>query len=43
MGDIIGLDYNAVQFIMELYDIKNMRETFELILDCFNIEMEIRK
>ena len=43
MGDIIGLDYNAVKFIMELYDIKDMRKTFERLLECFNIEMEIRK
>lgn len=43
MGEIVGLDFNAVNFIMELYGVKNRRVTFEKVLAIFNIIRERSK
>lgn len=36
MGDVIGVDFNALNFVMELYDIDNRRECFEKVNVLFN-------
>jgi len=43
MGDIIGLDYNALNFIMDIYGIENKRDMFEKMLVCFAIDRELSK
>jgi len=44
MGDIIGLDHVAVLDIIKLYvATDNVKETFEHVLECFNIERELTK
>jgi len=44
MGEIIGLDYNAVLKVIRLYvkddDVKTV---FEKVLNCFQIEQEFNK
>lgn len=40
MGDVIGLDHNAVIKILELYD--EEQPMFEDILLCWEIEQEMR-
>jgi len=44
MGEIIGLDYNAVLNVIKLY-IKddNVKMIFENVLNCFQIEQEFNK
>lgn len=41
MGDVIGLDHNAVIRILELYD--EGQQMFEDILLCWEIEQELRE
>ena len=41
MGEILGLDYAAVEFIMNLYHIENKKYVFEKVLTCFEIEREL--
>ena len=43
MGDIIGLDYNAIKFVMDMYKISSKQYVFEKILQCFDIERELSK
>ncbi|MDD5353029.1 MAG: DUF1799 domain-containing protein [Candidatus Omnitrophica bacterium] len=43
MGDIIGLNYNAVKFIMDLYGIENQRDCFERVVHIFNKILAARK
>lgn len=41
MGDPIALDYGAVLSTIKLYVTTNkVKEAFEYVLTCFNIEME---
>lgn len=42
MGEIIGLDYGTVLNVIRLYA-KNVKETFEKILICYQIERELVK
>jgi len=41
MGEIIGLDYGAVRFVMELYNVEDKRYVFEQVLQCFKMEREL--
>ena len=41
MGEIIGLDYDAVRFVMELYNVEDKRYVFEQVLECFEMEREL--
>lgn len=43
MGDIVGLDYNALKFIMDLYGIGNQRECFEKVNYAFNKILEAKR
>jgi len=38
-GDIIGLDYNAVLNVMDLYGVKNL-QMFEKVLECHRLAHE---
>ena len=40
MGDVVGFDYNALNFIMRLYGVQDRRRVFEKVLAIFN---EIRE
>ena len=31
MGDVVGLDYNAVNYVMELYRVREKKRTFEKV------------
>lgn len=39
MGEIIGLDYNAVLSVIKLYDV-DVKKTFEQVLICYQLEKE---
>jgi hypothetical protein len=39
-GDIVDLNYNALEFIMSLYNVKNKRECFEKIIKIFRYIQE---
>ena len=45
MGDIIGLDYGAIAYLMHLegYTGEREKELFTFILTCFNLEREFNK
>jgi len=43
MGDIIGLNYNAVKFVMDLYNIENQRDCFERVVCVFNKILAAKK
>jgi len=43
MGDVIGLDYNAIKFVMDVYKISSKQDIFEKVLQCFEIERELSK
>lgn len=36
MGEIIGLDYNAIKMVMDLYEVPNQRTCFEKVMIIFN-------
>jgi hypothetical protein len=41
MGDLIGLDYGAVLSTISLYvETGKVKETFDFVLMCFNLEKE---
>ena len=43
MGEIIGLDHNAVLGDIKLYvDANEIKKTFEGVLECFHIEQELK-
>jgi len=42
MGDIIGLDYTAVEVVVRLYT-KDVQKAFESVLMCYQIEQEFSK
>ncbi len=41
-GIVLGLDYNAVKVVLDLYDIEkeDRKDVFEKVLECFVIERE---
>ena len=41
MGEVLGLDYNAVKFVMDLYGVEDHRYVFEQLLYCFELEREL--
>ena len=41
-GDIIGLDYTAVEVVVRLYT-KDVRKVFESVLMCYRMEQEFSK
>ena len=43
MGDIVGLDYAALKFIMDMYGIRNQRECFEKVNYAFNRILETKR
>jgi len=44
MGDLIDLDHKAVLDDIKLYvPIDNIKEVFEGVLQCFNIERELSR
>lgn len=43
MGEVIGLDYNAVLNVVKLYvPYDEVKKTFEWILDCYQIEQDVK-
>lgn len=40
-GDILGIDYTAVNFILDIYNISNKKRVFEKVLICFETEREL--
>ena len=44
MGDIIDLDYATVLNVIKLYvDVDKVKNVFESVLNCFQIERELTK
>jgi len=44
MGEVIGLDHNAVLGDIKLYvEADEIRKTFEGVLECFRIEQEYKE
>ncbi len=41
MGEVIGLDYGAVMGVLKLYADDRVKESFEFVLLCFEIEREL--
>lgn len=41
MGDVIDINQSTVISVLELLDIKNKKEVFLDVLNCFRIDMEL--
>jgi len=41
MGDIVGLNYSAIIGTLELLEVKNKRNLFFAVIECFYIEQEL--
>lgn len=42
MGNVITLDFNALRFIMDLYDVQDRRRCFEGVMTCFEERQTMR-
>ena len=42
-GDLIGLDFRAMEWIFELYEVENQREALEAVVECFEIVKDLNK
>lgn len=43
MGEIVGLDFNAINFVMEMYEVRDRRRVFEKVLAIFSKIQEVNK
>lgn len=43
MGDVIGINFNALEFVMELYGVENRRECFEKVNVLFGEYHRVRR
>ncbi len=43
VGEIVALDFRAIDFVMRLYCIKNRRQIFEKVVSIFNTVRERNK